>query len=190
MYCPAQLKKMTSARRGCACCLVVWAFLRILFQITLEKMGESFAAARQLSFLSVLFHLCRWLHGWWHCLLLARKWFCCHRDGSARTAPVHHYRAETGQQGSGLHHRWVSAQEVWWNSWTFCWSRSMWLLVWVSFWGIKLGSRLQVLFTWKRAIFCTHQIWLFKDLWNHFYFYYICFHFLVETPAKSKTEPP
>lgn len=105
LYCQAQLKKSTSAERRSACCLMVWAFFWILFQITLEKMGVSSAAACQLSFLSVLLHLCRWLHGWWHCLLLARKWFCCHGDGGARTAPVHHYRAEAGQQGSGLHHR-------------------------------------------------------------------------------------
>ena len=140
---------------------MVWAFLWILFQITLVKMEVSSTPACQLSSLSMFLHLCRWLHGWWHCLLLARKWFCCHRDGGARTAPVHHYRAEAGQQGSGLHHRWVSAERMWWNVQTSCRSASMFL--WFRCWGTNLGSKLQlrVLFFWKRGIFCAHQVCFF-----------------------------
>lgn len=141
---------------------MVWAFLWILFQIILEKMGVSSAPACQLSSLSLLLHLCRWLHGWWHCLLLARKWFCCHRDGGARIASVHHYWAEAGQQGSGLHHRWVCDEGLWWNVQTFCWSTSMWLFLWFRCWGTNLGSRLQlrVLFHWKRGIL-AHQVCFF-----------------------------
>lgn len=160
LYCRAQLKKKsTSAGRGYASYLMVWAFLWILFQIILEKMGVSSAPACQLSSLSLLLHLCRWLHGWWHCLLLARKWFCCHRDGGARIASVHHYWAEAGQQGSGLHHRWVCDEGLWWNVQTFCWSTSMWLFLWFRCWGTNLGSRLQlrVLFHWKRGIL-AHQV--------------------------------